>query len=93
MYKRNKLTKRSNRSKLLKQSTHLKRSSKRRHTRKNNRRHTRKSKGGSYTQQTEMTLEGVPLEKDAVVDVPGFGTMSVKEYMQYINNQDLQPHT
>jgi hypothetical protein len=42
-------------------------------------------------QQTKMTLEGIPLEKDAVVDVAGFGTMSVKEYVKYINNQDLHP--
>jgi len=85
MYKRNKLTRRSKLSK---------RTSKRRHTRKNNRRHTRctrKSKGGNYMQQTKMTLEGIPLEKDAVVDVAGFGTMSVKEYVKYINNQDLHP--
>lgn len=80
MYKRN--TRRSRRSKLLK----------RRHTRKNNRRHTRR-KGGNYTQQTKMTLEGVPVEKDAVVTVPGFGTMSVREYIQYVNNHDLHPRS
>lgn len=81
MYKRSKLLKRTTRSN--------KRS--RRHTRKNNRRHTRR-KGGNYTQQTKMTLEGVPVEKDTVVSVAGFGTMNVKDYVRYLNNQDLQPH-
>lgn len=82
MYKRN--TRRSRRSKLFKQSNKC---SKRRHIRKNNRRHTRR-KGGNYTQQTERTLEGIPLEKDAVVTVPGFGTMSIDEYIQYVNKLD-----
>ena len=85
MYKRNTLSKRSKLSKLSKRS-------KRRHTRKNNRRHTRR-KGGNYTQQTERTLEGIPLEKGAVVTVPGFGTMGVKEYIQYVNNHDSHPRS
>ena len=87
MYKRNKRSFR--RSKL---SKRLKQSSKRRHTRKNNRRHTRR-KGGNYMQQTERTLEGIPLEKGTVVTVPGFGTMSVKEYIQYVNNHDSHPRS
>ena len=82
MYKRNTLLKLSKLSKR----------SKRRHTRKNNRRHTRR-KGGNYTQQTDKTLEGVALEKKAVVTVPGFGTMSVPEYIQYINNHDSHPRS
>ena len=86
MYKRNTSSKRSNR-----RSKRSKRS-KRRHTRKNNRRHTRR-KGGNYTQQTERTHEGIPLEKDAVVTVPGFGTMSVKEYTEYVNNHDSHPRS
>ena len=86
MYKRNKQS--SRRSKLSKRSKR----SKRRHTRKNNRRHTRR-KGGNYTQQTEKTLEGIPLEKGAVVTVPGFGTMSIKEYIQYVNNHDSHPRS
>jgi len=88
MYKQNKLSKRLKRFKQSIRSTRLKR----RHTRKNNRRHTRR-KGGSYRQQTEKTLEGVALEKDAVVDVAGFGTMSIKEYIQYINNHDSHPRS
>ena len=92
MYKRNTRSKRSNRrSKLFKRTTLSKRS-KRRHTRKNNRRHTRR-KGGNYMQQTERTLEGIPLEKGTVVTVPGFGTMSVKEYIQYVNNHDSHPRS
>jgi hypothetical protein len=92
MYKRNKLTKRS---KLLKRSKGTsKGTSKRRHTRKNNRRHTRyTSKGGNYTQQTEMTLEGVPLEKDAVVTVDGVGSMSIQQFKDYVNNKDLHPRS
>lgn len=91
MYKRNKRSsRRSKLSKRLKQSS--KRSSKRRHTRKNNRRHTRR-KGGNYMQQTERTLEGIPVEKGTVVTVPGFGTMSVKEYIQYVNNHDSHPRS
>ena len=83
MYKRNKRSSRRSR---------LSRLSKRRHTRKNNRRHTRR-KGGNYTQQTERTLEGVPVEKGAVVTVPGFGTMSSKEYTEYVNNHDSHPRS
>ena len=91
MYKRNKSTRRS---KLLKRSKSSRRSkgskrSSRRHTRKNNRRHIRK--GGNYTQQTEMTLEGVPLEKDAVVTVAGVGSMSIQQFKDYVNNHDLHP--
>ena len=87
MYKRNKRS--SRRSKL---SKRLKQSSKRRHTRKNNRRHTCR-KGGNYTQQTKRTLEGIPLENGAVVTVPGFGTMSIEEYVQYVNNHDSHPRS
>ena len=83
MYKRNKRSSRRSR---------LSRLSKRRHTRKNNRRHTRR-KGGNYTQQTERTHEGIPLEKGAVVTVPGFGTMSIEEYVQYVNNHDSHPRS
>ena len=90
MYKRNTSSKRSN--KLSKRSNKLSKRSKRRHTRKNNRRHTRR-KGGNYMQQTERTLEGIPLEKGTVVTVPGFGTMSVKEYIQYVNNHDSHPRS
>lgn len=89
MYKRNTRSKRSNRRS---KRSKLSKRSKRRHTRKNNRRHTRR-KGGNYTQQTKMTLEGVPVEKGAVVTVPGFGTMSVKEYIQYVNNHDSHPRS
>ena len=78
MYKRNKSTRRSKGSRC--------------HTRKNNRRHTRYTcKGGNYTQQTEMTLEGVPLEKDAVVTVDGVGSMSIQQFKDYVNNHDLHP--
>ena len=87
MYKRN-----TRRSKLSKRSKRSNKCSKRRHTRKNNRRHTRR-KGGNYTQQTERTHEGIPLEKGAVVTVPGFGTMSIEEYVQYINNHDSHPRS
>ena len=94
MYKRNKSTRRSKgskgtskRSKSSKSSKSSKRS--RRHTRKNNRHYTRK--GGNYTQQTEMTLEGVPLEKDAVVTVAGVGSMSIQQFKDYVNNKDLHP--
>lgn len=87
MYKRNKRS-----SRLSKRSNKLSKRSKRRHTRKNNRRHTRR-KGGNYTQQTEMTHEGIPLEKGAVVTVPGFGTMSIEEYVQYVNNHDSHPRS
>jgi hypothetical protein len=92
MYKRNKSTRRS---KLLKRSKSSKGSkSSRRHTRKNNRRHTRYThKGGNYTQQTEMTLEGVPLEKDAVVTVDGVGSMSIQQFKDYVNNKDLHPRS
>ena len=83
MYKRNKRSSRRSR---------LSRLSKRRHTRKNNRRHTRR-KGGNYTQQTERTHEGIPLEKGTVVTVPGFGTMSIEEYVQYVNNHDSHPRS
>jgi len=91
MYKRNKSTRRSKSSKGSKGSKGSKRTS-RRHTRKNNRRHTRYTrKGGNYTQQTEMTLEGVPLEKDAVVTVTGVGSMSIQQFKDYVNNHDLHP--
>ena len=91
MYKRNKSTRRSKSSKGSKRSKGTSKRSKgsRRHTRKNNRRHTRK--GGNYTQQTEMTLEGVPLEKDAVVTVDGIGSMSIQQFKDYVNNKDLHP--
>jgi hypothetical protein len=96
MYKRNKSTRRSKSSKgskCSKGSKGSKRTSKR-HTRKNNRRHTRyTSKGGNYTQQTEMTLEGVPLEKDAVVTVDGVGSMSIQQFKDYVNNKDLHPRS
>jgi len=96
MYKRNKSTRRS---KLLKRSKSSKssKSSKgskgtsRRHTRKNNRRHI--CKGGNYTQQTEMTLEGVSLEKDAVVTVAGVGSMNIQQFKDYVNNKDLHPRS
>ena len=62
------------------------------HKRKRNytRKQTRCYRGGDYTQKTEMTYEGVPLEKEAVVDVVGFGTMSVTEFENYVNNMDVQ---
>lgn len=82
MYKRN--TRRSKLSKRFKRSNKC---SKRCHTRKNNCRHTCR-KGGNYTQQTERTLEGIPLEKGTVVTVPGFGTMSIDEYTKYVNKLD-----
>jgi len=89
MYKRNKSTRRSKGSK---GSTRSNKGTSRRHTRKNNRRHTRYTcKGGNYTQQTEMTLEGVPLEKDAVVTVDGVGSMSIQQFKDYVNNHDLHP--
>jgi hypothetical protein len=92
MYKRNKSTRRfksSKGSKLSKLSKGSKGS--RHHTRKNNRRHTRK--GGNYRQQTEMTFEGVPLEKDAVVTVAGVGSMSIQQFKDYVNNHDLHPRS
>ena len=93
MYKRNKSTRRSKSSKGSKRSKRSKGTSKR-HTRKNNRRHTRyTSKGGNYTQQTEMTLEGVPLEKDTVVTVDGVGSMSIQQFKDYVNNKDLHPRS
>jgi len=88
MYKRNKSTRRSKLLKGSKGSKCSKRTSNR-HTRKNNRRHIRK--GGNYTQQTEMTLEGVPLEKDAVVTVDGVGSMSIQQFKDYVNNKDSHP--
>jgi hypothetical protein len=96
MYKRNKSTRRSKSSKGSKRSKGSKGSkgTSKRHTRKNNRRHTRyTSKGGNYTQQTEMTLEGVPLEKDAVVTVDGVGSMSIQQFKDYVNNKDLHPRS
>jgi len=92
MYKRNKSTRRSKGSKRSKSSKSSKGSkSSRCHTRKNNRRHI--CKGGNYTQQTEMTLEGVPLEKDAVVTVDGVGSMSIQQFKDYVNNKDLHPRS
>jgi len=98
MYKRNKSTRRSKgskgtskRSKSSKRSKGTSKRTSRRHTRKNNRHYTRK--GGNYTQQTEMTLEGVPLEKDAVVTVDGVGSMSIQQFKDYVNNKDLHPRS
>jgi hypothetical protein len=38
-----------------------------------------------------MTLEGVPLEKDAVVTVDGVGSMNIQQFKDYVNNKDLHP--
>lgn len=66
---------------------------KRRHTRRNIRRHTRKHKGGvSYKNPTTNIFEGVAYKDDAVVDVEGFGTMTVKAFKAYINNKELHGH-
>jgi len=91
MYKRIKSTRRFKRSTRSNKGSKRSKGSKgsRCHTRKNNRRHI--CKGGNYTQQTEMTLEGVPLEKDAVVTVDGVGSMSIQQFKDYVNNKDLHP--
>ena len=89
-----KLLKRSKHTKYSKSSKGTSKGTSKRHTRKNNRRHTHyTSKGGNYTQQTEMTLEGVPLEKDAVVTVDGVGSMSIQQFKDYVNNKDLHPRS
>ena len=70
----------------------FKQSNKRSFKRQNTRRNTRRHKGGNYKELMVNTFEGIPYKDDAVVDVAGFGTMSIKEYIDYINNKDLQPH-
>ena len=73
----------------------------RRTSRRNNRRHTRtkkdkrcnkrynKRKGGSYQQFTSETIQGIPVIKEAFVDIPGRGAVSLTEFNEYIENQAM----
>ena len=57
--------------------------------RRKNRTHSRRLKGGNYARNiTVNTVEGTPVEENAVLSVPGRGTMSVKAYQRLTEDLD-----
>ena len=49
----------------------------------------RKLTGGNYQQFTSETIQGIPVIKEAFVDIPGRGAVSLTEFNEYIENQAM----
>ena len=49
----------------------------------------RKLTGGNYRQFTSETIQGIPVIKEAFVDIPGRGAVSLTEFNEYIENQAM----
>ena len=60
---------------------------KRHQTRKNTKRYRCTRKGGNYKQSTEMMRNGIPVEKDTIITIPGQPPMTVKEFDEYMSHQ------
>jgi len=60
---------------------------KRHQTRKNTKRYRCTRKGGNYKQSTEMMRNGIPVEKDTIITIPGQPPMTIKEFDEYMSHQ------
>ena len=69
----------------LRRKTHRLR--KTRQTRKNTKRYRCTRKGGNYKQSTEMIRNGIPVEKDTIITIPGQPPMTIKEFDEYMSQQ------
>ena len=69
----------------LRRKTHRLR--KTRQTRKNTKRYRCTRKGGNYKQSTEMMRNGIPVEKDTIITIPGQPPMTIKEFDEYMSQQ------
>ena len=58
-----------------------------RQTRKNTKRYRCTRKGGNYKQSTEMMRNGIPVEKDTIITIPGQPPMTIKEFDEYMSQQ------
>jgi len=65
----------------------LRRLRKRHQTRKNTKRYRCTRKGGNYKQSTEMMRNGIPVEKDTIITIPGQPPMTIKEFDEYMSHQ------
>ena len=72
----------------LRRKTHRLRKLRKTHqTRKNTKRYRCTRKGGNYKQSTEMMRNGIPVEKDTIITIPGQPPMTIKEFDEYMSQQ------
>ena len=70
---------------ILRKALHILRN--RHQTRKNTKRYRCTRKGGNYKQSTEMMRNGIPVEKDTIITIPGQPPMTIKEFDEYMSQQ------
>ena len=72
---------------LCRKTHRLRKLRKTRQTRKNTKRYRCTRKGGNYKQSTEMMRNGIPVEKDTIITIPGQPPMTIKEFDEYMSQQ------
>ena len=52
--------------------------------------HKKRMRGGRSDEPTIDTIDGIPVTEDADVSIPGYGTISAKDFKRYKEDMDFQ---
>jgi hypothetical protein len=61
-------------------------------TRRSNKhkKHSARMRGGRSDEPTVKTVDGMPVTKDAIVSIPGYGTIGVEQFKKHEEYEDFQ---